>query len=62
MQLSWMRAYSLTLNGALIAVVEVEKPAWLPVRPCLKRAWLAVIVDRALRHYFSATGGPLARL
>lgn len=47
-----MKLCSLVVNGREICEVEVETPAWLPVRPTVPKHWLRTILARALRPYF----------
>ncbi len=51
-ELSMMRLYSLAINGEPLVEVEVETPAWLPVRPRLDKKWLHALVLQVLRRYF----------
>ena len=42
------RLYTLAVDHKEIVVVDMEVPAWLPVKPRLNRAWLRNIVREAL--------------
>lgn len=50
-----MRLYSLAINGVSLVEVDVETPAWLPVKPRLSKRWLRGVVTSALRHYLATT-------
>jgi len=50
-----MKLYSLAVNAREICAVEVETPAWLPVRPQVPDTWLASLVTRALSFHFAAS-------
>lgn len=52
MELSFMKLYSLAVNQQEICSVEIESPAWLPVRPRVPKVWLASIVAQAWRRCF----------
>ena len=47
-----MKLYSLSINEREVCSVEVETPAWLPVRPVVPQTWLTSVVSRALDYYF----------
>jgi hypothetical protein len=51
-QLDQMRLYDLNVNGDAICSVEMDVPAWMPVRPRLHSGWLRTVVGNALRNYF----------
>jgi len=54
-ELNLMKLYSLAVNERVVCSVEVESPAWLPVRPRVPKTWLASVVSRALllNDYFA---------
>ena len=49
-----VRLYSLEVNGTPLVVVDMECPAWLPVKPTLDQEWLRMLVATALRRYFKS--------
>lgn len=49
-----MRLYSLAINGSPLVEVEIDTPAWLPVRPRINQRWLRSLVSKALGRYFSS--------
>jgi len=52
-ELRLMKLYSLTAGNRTICEVEIDAPAWLPVRPRVPKVWLSSVIARALGHYFS---------
>ena len=47
-----MNLYSLDVNGRTVCEVEIEAPAWLPVRPRVPKVWLSSVISRAFDRYF----------
>ena len=45
--------YSLSANGKPVCVVQIEHPAWLPIKPKPPMSWLRGVVTSALRAYLS---------
>lgn len=52
-ELGLMTYYRLAANGQTICEVEVECPAWLPVRPKINSSWLRSLVRQAIRSCLS---------
>ena len=47
-----MKVYSLAMNGKPICEVEMEVPAWLPVKPQVNKVWLTALAAQAVRELF----------
>ena len=48
-----MTVHSIQANGHAIYTMDVDCPAWLPVRPRIRIGWFRFLVSAALRQYFA---------
>jgi hypothetical protein len=46
------RLYTLAVSGETLLEVDMETPAWLPVRPKANRRWIRTLMVTALKDYF----------
>jgi hypothetical protein len=43
--------YSVKIDGDQVMVVEVQKPAWLPINPAINQPWLRSVLVKAIQAY-----------